>query len=276
MSLIERLGRVDNRIIYTLLIVVLIWPLAKPLGLPVSVGKYTQKSFDTIDALQAGDTVLFCAGYSVSGAGDIQAQAIAISRHLFGKGVKVIYFADVVEGPMVVENVLTNIPEIQGKTYGVDWVNLGYLAGGETAIATAAKGLKEAYPLEFRGGATDSLPILDGVNTAGDVALTVFFSTQNSDMFVRQITPYGKPVIGGLINTIVPQAEPYVNSGQLTSILAGLRGGAEYELLMKQPGVGLAAMDAQSMGHLLFILFIALANLAYFATRGKAARKVGA
>ncbi len=275
MSLIERLGRVDNRVIYALLIVVLIWPLAKPLGLPVSVGVYTQKSYETIDALQAGDVVLFCSGYSVSGAGDVQAQAIAISRHLFGKDVKVIFYSDVVEGPMVIENVLTNIPEIQGKTYGVDWVNLGYLAGGEMAHTAAAKGLKEAYPLDFKGDPTDTLPILENVNTAGDVALTVFFTTQNSDMFVRQITPYGKPVIGGLINTIVPQAEPYVNSGQLTSILAGLRGGAEYELLMKQPGVGLAAMDAQSMGHLLFILFIGLANVAYFSTRGRAARKVG-
>jgi hypothetical protein len=176
---------------------------------------------------------------------------------------------------MLVENVITNIPEITNQTYGVDWVNLGYLAGGENGISAAAKGLKEAYPLDFRGTPTESIPLLENIETAGDVDMTVFFTTQNSDMYVRQVYPYGKPLIGGLINTIVPQAEPYVNSGQLTGILAGLRGGAEYELLMKQPSLGLAAMDAQSIGHLLFILLIAMANLAYFAQRNRLARKVG-
>lgn len=276
MSIMEKLGRIDSRIIYTLLIIVLIWPLANPLGLPVSVGDYTRKTFAAIDALEDGNVVLFWAGYSASGAGDVQPQAVAIARHLMQKNVKIIFLSDVVEGPMIVENVLTNIPEIQSKVYGQDWVNLGYLAGGETGISAAAKGLKEAYPLDFRQNPSESLPLLENINTAGDVDMTVFFTTQNSDMYVRQVYPYGKPLIGGLINTIVPQAEPYVNSGQLAGILAGLRGGAEYELLMKQPALGLAAMDAQSIGHLLFIFFIALANLAHFTQRGKAARRAGA
>jgi hypothetical protein len=275
MNFVERLGRIDNRIIYTVLIIVLIWPLANPLGLPVSVGANTRRTYEAIDALEAGDVVLFWAGYSASGAGDVQPQAVAIARHLFQQGVKIIFLSDVVEGPMLVENVITNIPEITNQTYGVDWVNLGYLAGGENGISAAAKGLKEAYPLDFRGTPTESIPLLENIETAGDVDMTVFFTTQNSDMYVRQVYPYGKPLIGGLINTIVPQAEPYVNSGQLTGILAGLRGGAEYELLMKQPSLGLAAMDAQSIGHLLFILLIAMANLAYFAQRNRLARKVG-
>jgi len=269
MSLIERLGRVDSRIIYTLLIIALIWPLMRPIGLPISVSNYTRITYEAIDALKAGDTVMYCAGYSVAGAGDIESQAIAITRHLLEKGVKIVYFADVVEGPMVVEKTLMAVPEAVGKEYGVDWINLGYLAGGENAISTAARGIREAYPLDFRANQTASLPILEGKNTAGDFDMFIFFSTQNSDMFVRQIFPYGVPIIGGLISTIVPQAEPYVNAGQLKGILAGLRGGAEYETMMRKPGVGVASMDAQSMGHLLFIVFIAFANIAYFTTRGK-------
>jgi hypothetical protein len=269
MNFIERLGRVDNRVIYALLIVVLIWPLVKPLGLPVSVGSYTQKTFAVIDSLNEGDTVYIQASYSVSGAGDVQPQAVAIVRHLFAKGVKIIFGAEVVDGPMVVEKYLLTVPEAAGKVERVDYINLGYLAGLENAISASAADIKQAYPLDFNGKPTDTALILDGIKGAGDVDMYLFFTTQNADMFVRQIGPYGVPIIGGLINTIVPQAEPYVHAGQLAGILAGLRGGAEYELLLKKPAVGLAAMDAQSMGHLLYIAFIILANIAYFGTHRK-------
>lgn len=276
MNLIERLGRVDNRIIYTLLIVVLTYPLASPMGLPISISKNTQNSFDAINSLKAGDTVLLCAGYSIAGAGDIESQAIAISRHLFAKGVKVVFFSDVIDGAMAVEKTLTAVPEIEGKVYGVDWVNLGFLAGGETAIATVARDIVAAYPRCFRGQTTAAMPILKGKNDAGKFDMFIFFSTGNADMFVRQIFPYGVTIIGGLVSTIVPQAEPYVHAGQLKGLLAGLRGGAEYELLLQKPSVGVASMDAQSMGHLLFIVFIIFANLSHFLGRGKVGSKGGA
>jgi hypothetical protein len=175
---------------------------------------------------------------------------------------------------MIIENILTTVPETKDKQYGVDWVNLGFLAGGENAIAAVARGIREAYPTDFRRNVTAELPILEGRNTAADFDMFIFFSTGNADMFVRQIYGYGVPIIGGLVSTIVPQAEPYVHAGQIKGILAGLRGGAEYEKLLGRPGVGLASMDAQSMGHMLFIVFIAFANLAYFTSRGKAGRRV--
>lgn len=98
---------------------------------------------------------------------------------------------------------------------------LGYLAGGENAIASYCRDLKKSYPVDFRKNQTSSLPILDGVNGAKDVKMFIFFTTQNSDMYVRQITQYKIPIVGGLINTISPQAEPYVNAGQLAGILVG-------------------------------------------------------
>ena len=46
-------------------------------------------------------------------------------------------------------------------------------------------------------------------------------------------------------------------------LLVGMRSGAEYELKIQEPGLAVAAMDAQSLGHLLFITFIILGNVAY-------------
>lgn len=272
MNILERLGRIDNRVIYTLLVLVLLVPLARPIGLPVSVGPYVRKSFEIIDKLQAGDIIMMEAGYSISGASDVEPQAIAIFKHLMKKGVRVIWTSVVAEGGSIVEKLIAPY-EKAGKKYGEDFVNLGYLSGGENAISAYCRDLKKAYPKDFRGNSTDALPLLKDIKSVADVKMYIFFTTQNADMYVRQVTPYKIPVVGGLISTISLQAEPYVQSGQLAGILSGLRGGAEYEVLMKDPGVGVASMDAQSMGHVLIVLFIIFANISYFVTRQRDAVK---
>lgn len=275
MKTLQKLGNIDSRVIYALLIVALLVPLMKPLGLPISISKHTQRSFGVLDQLKAGDIIIMDVGYSVSGAADVEPQTIAILKHLFGKGVRIIFVGNQTEGPMITEKLVAPY-EAAGKKDGVDFVNLGYLAGGENAIASYCRDLKKSYPVDFRKHSTSTLPILQGVNGAKDVKMFVFFTTQNSDMYVRQVTQYKIPIVGGLINTISPQAEPYVNAGQLAGILVGLRGGAEYEMLMKAPGQGVASMDAQSMGHLLIIVFIIFANVSYLANRRSAAKKGGA
>ncbi len=266
MNTLQKLGSIDSRVIYFLLIVVLLWPLRSPIGLPINVSKHTTKSFEVLDSLKENDVIMMEIGYSISGAADVEPQTVAILKHLFDKGVKIIFTAVQTEGPMITERLVAPYEEA-GKEYGVDFVNLGYLAGGENAIAAYCGDLKKSYPTDFRNNSTSALPLLKDVNGAADVTMYVFFSTQNSDMYVRQVTQYHVPIVGGLINTIAPQAEPYVNAGQLAGILVGLRGGAEYEMLMKSPGQGVASMDAQSMGHLLIILFIVFANISYLATK---------
>lgn len=275
MNILEKLGNIDSRVIYALLIIVLLFPLRSPIGLPISISKHTERSFGVLDTLQAGDIILMDIGYSVSGAADVEPQAVAILRHLFDKGVRIVFVGVQTESPMIIERLVKSY-EAAGKQYGADFVNLGYLAGGENAIAAYCQDLKKSYPVDFRGNSTSSLPLLQNVNGAADVKMFVFFTTQNSDMYVRQVTQYKIPLVGGLINTISPQAEPYVNAGQLAGILVGLRGGAEYEMLMKSPGQGVASMDAQSMGHLLIILFILFANISYLATKNQSAKKGGA
>jgi hypothetical protein len=53
----------------------------------------------------------------------------------------------------------------------------------------------------------------------------------------------------------------------MAGLIAGLKGAAEYELISKQPGAGLAGMDAQSAGHMLVIAFVFLCNLGLLAGR---------
>jgi hypothetical protein len=71
----------------------------------------------------------------------------------------------------------------------------------------------------------------------------------------------------GVTSIQVNEVMPYVNSGQVKGILAGMPGAAEYEALINQPGVGTSGMDAQSIAHLVIVLFIIFGNVAYFLER---------
>ena len=62
---------------------------------------------------------------------------------------------------------------------------------------------------------------------------------------------------------------PYFLSGEEFGLVAGSRGGAELEKLVGALGDGTTTMDSINISHLLIILAIILANIGYFATRGK-------
>lgn len=271
MGFIEKLGRIDNRVLYVLLVLVLLYPLVNPMGLPVSLSNWTKTSYAVIDSVPSGETVVIDFGYNIDGAPDVEPQLVAVLRHLFDKQVKIICVGLVHHGPMIAERLLAPW-EAKGKKYGEDFVILGYLAGGETALAAYARDFKKAFPQDWRGNATDSLPLLANITSAGDTKLWLFFTDSSAEVWVRQISQYNIPIVGGLITVTAPQAEPFIHSGQLAGMLSGLRGAAEYENIMRAPGRAVASMDAQSMGHMLLIVFIICANLAYFAKRSREAR----
>ena len=86
---------------------------------------------------------------------------------------------------------------------------------------------------------------------------------------------------------MVTDAIPYVESGQLKGILAGMPGAAEYEKMVYEylsnelqnnnkyinqnaiisKGKAFARMSAQSVAHLLMVIFIILGNLSYYYER---------
>jgi hypothetical protein len=268
MDLIRRLGEVDKRWLYVLLIVVVLAPMVRPLGLPLKVSDRTREAFEIIDKLQPGDTVVFDFGYYVDGAPDVEPIAVALFDHLFAKGVRIVCTSYKNHGPMIIDK-LTAPHVAKGKVYGTDFVSMGFLAGGETALAAWAQDIKKAFPKDWKGNDTSTLPILQGINSVADFDMFVFFTDDSAEVWVRQISQYKIPLIAAQLTVTAPQAEPYLQSGQLTGILVGLRGAAEYEILTGLPGSAAAGMDAQSMAHLLLIGFILLGNAAYFIRRSQ-------
>ena len=62
---------------------------------------------------------------------------------------------------------------------------------------------------------------------------------------------------------------PYLASGQLVSIVASLRGGAEYELISGFSGTAMTGMDSQSFMNLTIVIFVILGNIGFFYNKYK-------
>ncbi len=263
----QKLQNIDRRIIYTLLLIVLFVPMAKPLGIPLSVNETTQTVFDTIEALDPqSDTVLFVLDYSVGGQADVHPQAVAVAKHLGRRGIKTVMVGFVTDGPMFAEQIIAELGD--RFTYGETVINLGYMSGGETAVKSFVEDPKNSFENDHRGNRVANTPIMSGIETIKDFSYIIDFQTgaPGYQDFLRQL-PAGFPYAAGIVTVCVPNVIPYYNSGQLHGLLQGLRGAAEYEVVLGEPGEGAARMDAQSMGHVVIIAFIVVGNLAYFMTK---------
>ena len=66
---------------------------------------------------------------------------------------------------------------------------------------------------------------------------------------------------------MAPDLFPFIQSGQMIGVLGGLSGAAEYEAILKYPGKATAGMSAQSIAHLIIVVFIVFGNVVYFLSR---------
>ncbi len=91
---------------------------------------------------------------------------------------------------------------------------------------------------------------------------------------------YNIPLSSGCTSIMVTDAIPYVESGQIRGILAGMPGAAEYEQMVFKylnenknipvdPGKATSRMSAQSIAHLLMVIFILFGNISYYLIRRK-------
>jgi hypothetical protein len=175
----------------------------------------------------------------------------AILQHLMRRPVKVILVSWWPDGALFHEKAVESVDKT-GKKYGEDWVNLGYIAGVETAIAAFTKDIRALVKTDLFGTPIDQLPMMKGVNKAEDISLIIPIFQSEADVWARQWTgPYQTKVICIATKFSQPGAMPFVTGGQYLSILAGSRDAAEYELLVGIVGRGLKATSAFSGVYLL-------------------------
>ena len=267
-ELILNIGKVDRRWIFLVIGLAVLLPLFFPLGLPIRATNATQLVYDAVDDLEPNSKVLVSFEYGPSTKPEIHPMAIAILRHLFTNNQKVYVTCLWPDGQFMAEDALTEIAEQEfGLTYGEDYVLLGFRPGNEAVVKGLVSNLRKLYTTDARGTLVDQIPMMANVNRVKDFDF-IFSASAGYPGTIEWVQyaadPTGVPMSTGTTSIQVNDVMPYVQSGQVKGILAGMPGAAEYEALIGSPGIGTSGMDAQSIAHLVIVIFIVFGNITYF------------
>ncbi len=275
-DIILKLGKVDRRWIFLIIAIVVLLPLFFPLGLPIRATATTQQAYDAMDKLPAGSKILLSCEYGPSTKPEIHPMTLAVLRHLFRNGHKVYVTCLWPDGQFLAEEALDEVGKKEfGLTYGEDYVLLGFRPGNEAVVKGIVSDLRKLYTIDARGTKVTEIPMMKGINRFED--FDFLFSASAGypgtiEWVQYAVDPTDVPMSSGTTSIQVNEVMPYVAAGQVQGILAGMPGAAEYEALIGVPGIGTSGMDAQSIAHLVIVIFIVLGNIGYFIER-KRSRK---
>ncbi len=274
MNIWERLSSLDRRLYYVVLILVVALPIIKPWGLPITTSKRSIDFYDAVEAVPNGGTIALAIDYRSDCIVEMNPQVVTLFRQALAKDIKIIMWSNVDEGANVTEPITQKTGAEMGKTYGVDWVNLGYKPGGEVTMKKMVDNFWEgAAYVDMKGTRLENLPIMQGFTSLKDADLLIDMMAvvpSPAENYLKMVSvPHGVPLAVGTTAIQAPTEMPYYSSGQYKGMLGGLRGAAEYEYLTQNPGPAMVGMDAQSAAHILVILLIALGNLGYFLSERK-------
>jgi hypothetical protein len=277
MSFWKKLEAIDVRLIYLVLWILIGIPLITPLYLPLSISPDTVKYYEAIEAIPPGSVVVFGMDVSPAGyGGELGPQARATAAHLFRRPIKIIFLSFWETGAPLIEDVWKNkfvAEAMKDKKYGVDYVNLGWIPGTETGMASFATDVwKTLEKGDYKGTKLADLPMMANVKTINDIYMLICIETgtPGGPEYLRQWqarNPNLKMLVGSL-GVSVPANIAYVAAGQYISILRGGRGATEYQWLLKiVTPADVMGSDAMTMSHVVVLVFLILGNIGYFATR---------
>jgi hypothetical protein len=267
-TFLDRMQRVDRRVLYALIFASVIIPLFVPLSLPVPVTPETQTFFDAVEALPDSSIVMLPFDFWPSTLAETEPMAVVGLRHLFRKHCYIVGLSNVgMGGPSIAERLLDSIGHEFGRTYGIDYVNLGYKPDYRAVMLGMGTRISDIFPTDYRGTPLDEIPLMRRVPNYDSVTF-IFIVSDNVavDYWVGLVNArYGIPMGAGVTAVMAPKSLSFVQAGQLVGLLGGMKGCAEYENLLGRPDRAIRGMDSQSMIHLLIVLFIIMGNIGYLA-----------
>jgi len=273
MTFIERLAKIPRQVIFVVIAIAVMIPLIVPLGLPVRIMPKSRQLFSAIDSLTArSKPVLISVDFDPQSMPELYPMLITMLRHCFARDVKVVLMTLWPQGSGLAEMALELVPQEYGKEYGTDYAFLGYKFGVTAVLLGMGNSIKAVFPVDYYGTPVDSIPMMNSVQNYDDISLVVTLSTGDPGwrawlLFAQ--SRYAANVGIGVTAVSAADVYPYTESGQVVGLLAGMKGAAEYENLVDQAGysdqikTASRGMDAQSLGHLLIMVFIVLGNIGY-------------
>jgi hypothetical protein len=272
MNFWQRVSQLDRRWIYLAMALAVIFPLLVPIKFPVGITPEAQQLYDAVEALPDGSVVMLTFDYYPSTVAETRPMSIAALHQMFRKNLRVITMTTIpLGGPSLADRTTKEMAALYHKTYGVDYVNLGYKANYTAVLLGMGTSIESIYPADQYGTPLAQLPLMQQVKNYKDMKF-IFIVADNGivDNWISIVNAqFSMPMGAGVTAVMAPKFYSYVQAKQMTGLLGGMKGAAEYEMLVHKPAMALIGMDSQSLAHLLIIGFVIAGNLAFFALRRK-------
>jgi hypothetical protein len=277
----DRIEGFDERIAYVILLLLIIIPLLRPLGLPLMVDPHAATIYDMIEEVQPGDNVWLINGNGPDSWATYAPGVIVLAEHLFQRGANIHLFENIPDSaPATAEWSIERTPAfLEGRAvYGENWIHYEYVPGDMYVSREAiAKDIRSVIHLDYREGKPiDDFPIMQGVSSAEDFALVIEYTSWGGiDQTIAKITqPYNIPLIAAVSIGDLSVYMPAYQAGLITEYFSGTAAYAAYEKLMGLPGDALKQTDIYSLTGALSLVGLIIGNIVYLGRRFSGQREV--
>nr|MBN2277488.1 hypothetical protein [candidate division Zixibacteria bacterium] len=285
MNIFDRLISLDRRWVFLALAVVCVITYLWDFKVPVNLSHEVQSIFDKVNALEEGDIIYMSVDYDPNALAELHPTTYALAELCFRKKIRVIFGTLSNLGQGMVDQVIRDISDsvkndatyngvfYQGREIvnGVDYVFLGYKPYPAMVIQAMGLDFRVPFPTDYYGTPLDNIPIMRGTKNFDQCKLVVDMAAGNvAEMWITYgHGNYGVPLALAVTGVMGADMYPYLGSGQVFGLAAGLLGAAQIEMLCDNPGRAMDGMRIQLFAHILIILFIVMGNIGFLATRNK-------
>ncbi len=271
-NFLERMMGIDRRVIFLLIFIALSIPMFIKFDMEIPTSPEVELLVDTMEKLPDGAKVMVSLDYDPSSEPELQPMAETFLQYALKRNFKVICIGLWPQGSIQAERARRVAEEVSGRPfeYGVDYINLGYQAGNELVIQRMGSSIPAMFPNDNFGTPVDQFPIMQGVKNFSNIDYVFNLSAGypgTIEWVLFAADKFGAIVGAGNTAVQAPSVYPYLGK-QLRGLAGGMKGGAEFEILTEFPGRAVKYMVGQTFAHTVIVLFIIVANIAFFATRG--------
>ncbi len=299
----DKIQNIDRRYIYIVVALSIIIPLLIPFNSPTYVTKPTEDIYKKIDSFAGDETkaILMSFTHDASTMPELFPMEVSVLRHCFERNIKVFTICWLPAAAPLVDYALNTAREDFDVQSGVDYCNFGYKPYVLRLPIMLGMGddIAKAVETDSQGRKVENLEIMKNVKNYDDMNLVVDFAASGSALqwITYARARFGANIAAGVTAVMVADNYPYLQTGQLMGMFRGLKGAAEYEKLVdvfaandrpfskeiiKETSIAITGdtvpykykkarigMNAQSVAHIMMIVFILLGNIGYFITRKK-------
>lgn len=245
MTIWEKMQKIDRRILYGILVVLVCGGLFFPTTIPTDPDPSSKSFYEAMQKLPEGSTVIVQTDWTNSTRGESMGHFENLMRLLMNKDAKfVFYSAADPAAPQVARTVLARIvaerktQNLREYKVGEDYIDLGFFPNAEATNTSMGSNLRAAWAgrkSKMPGkGDVDiwQTPVLKKVNKIEDCQMMVVVTASSSiDIAVQRLAK--KVPITALVTGVVgPTVLPFYQSGQVKGVGVGLKGVYDVEYLM--------------------------------------------